>query len=122
MGQTAVAAQDDTRESSLGSTPPQSQGARTALGCGLSPETKSRMKCQLGENFLPFVSCHSWLPIFLRCLQFPRDQSRQAIGSKKKKPSLLLYYLAQYIIIMLENCITFKCVLCIVYYGENSPF
>lgn len=39
-----------------------------------------------------------------------------------KKPSLLLYYLAQSVITVLGNCITFRSVLCIVYYRENSAF
>lgn len=50
------------------------------------------------------------------------DYSSQAITLKKKReqPSLLLYYIAQYIITMLGNCITFKCVLCTVYYGGKQ--
>lgn len=71
VGQPAVAAQDGNRGFSLRSTLPRSQGARTGVESVL--KHKSGMKCQLGGNFLPFVSCHSWLPIFLRCLQFPRD-------------------------------------------------
>lgn len=80
------------------------------------------MKCQLRENLLPFVSCHSWLPNFLRCLQFAWETRAARQLDQKKNPSLLLYYLAQYIITVLGNCITFKCALCIVYYGENKAF
>lgn len=70
-------------------------------------------------NFLPFVGCHSWLPNFPQmpavCM---RDWSSQAIRSPKA--SLLLYYLAQYIITMLGNYRTLKCGLCVGCYGENS--
>lgn len=77
--------------------------------------------CQLRGNVLPFVGCHSWFPNFLGCLQLA-GEAGAARQLDPKKPSLLLYYLAQSIITVLGSCITFRSVLCIVYYRENSAF
>lgn len=96
-----------------------------ALGWNQSWNTSRGWNASSEGIFCLLLAVTAGYPFSSDACSFQETRGGRQLDQKKKKnhqPSSVLYYLAQYIIIMLENCITFKRVLCIVYYGENSPF